>query len=91
MSNQWSRRPSELLGLVRRDDQYAAWCLDEVVYFFGNWVESQVNEAITQSKDKAQATRMAESTLRACLAEIEETATATTGKFKDPMASLNGN
>lgn len=46
-SLKWSTRPSELLGL---DDPYVGWCIDEAVYSWGNFVESQMDEAVASAQ-----------------------------------------
>lgn len=51
MSKSWMTRPSQLLGLVKPSDAYAAWCLDEIIFGFGKYVENELNEVQDQYLD----------------------------------------
>lgn len=56
MAQQYQQRPSSLVGL---SDSYAAFCLDEAVYVFGIYVESELHSATKETTDskKAEAQR----------------------------------
>lgn len=47
MSKEWTQRPSSLLAI---EDAYYAWCIDEVVYLFGNHCEGEMNDAENRTK-----------------------------------------
>lgn len=49
MASQFQSRPSELLGV---SDKYAAYCLDEAVYFFGSHVESELHRVAAGKKSE---------------------------------------
>lgn len=44
----WSSRPSDLLAL---SDPYVRYCLDEAVSYFGNMVESELNQCEGSGND----------------------------------------
>lgn len=50
MAKTWGVRPSGLLGLT--PDSLEAYCLDEAVSYFGNWVQHQLNN-VKGKTDKA--------------------------------------
>lgn len=41
-SKQWTKAPSEIL---RIENDYVAYCLDEAIWWFGNYVEDEVAKA----------------------------------------------
>jgi hypothetical protein len=48
-AEKFAARPSEMMALK---DSYAAWCLDEVVYFFGTYVEGELKALKKGKKEK---------------------------------------
>lgn len=48
MSKEWRERPSSLLGL---DDAYLSYCVDEAVFMFGRYVESEMQAAEDRTKN----------------------------------------
>lgn len=48
-SKQWNKAPSEILHI---ENTYVAYCLDEAIWWFGNYVESEVKKA-SASKGKS--------------------------------------
>jgi hypothetical protein len=95
MSKDWTQRPSSLLGI---DDPYAAWCVDEVVYLFGNYCEGEMDQAEHRTKQQAAKGPARARTLANILNgtnsvqedEAGQTkelpAPATAGRFRDPAA-----
>lgn len=106
MSEKYSQRPSELLGLS--SDPYTAWCIDEVAYLWGQYVESEVKNAAKNAKKKAEAERKAAMKMTQLMRdpmeeeeEMERQAAASTsetpprrqrhaGKFRDPATLFGG-
>lgn len=48
-AQRWSTRPSQLLGI---DNDYYAYCLDEVVDTFGQYVESELDKITDKNAKK---------------------------------------
>lgn len=87
-AKEWHCRPSNLLGLSGpeavangSDDIYAAYCLDEAAFIWGNFVESKVAEATEDSKNPKMRQMRVDSVFRNLFAEEHKT---TKGKYKDP-------
>jgi hypothetical protein len=70
MASQYHDRPSALVDLGK-SDSYAAYCFDEAVYFFGNYVESQLNEASARAKNGKDAQRARAQRLGMVIQECE--------------------
>lgn len=69
MGKQYRQRPSQLVGV---SDSYAAYCLDEAVYFYGTYVESELHNAvkgITDDKDGKKAEQKHRQTLHMLLSQ----------------------
>lgn len=71
MASQYHDRPSALVGLAK-SDEYAAYCFDEAVYFFGTYVEHQLGEASARAKTSKDANRARQQTLGRVFAECEQ-------------------
>ena len=77
----------------QRSDPYAAYCLDEAVWMFGEYVEGEIDKASRKAKN----TKQAESFVRQKLAYIfrddspeeEKKENSTAGKFADPAARFH--
>lgn len=57
-------RPSDILGI---EDDFEAFCVDEAVYYFGEYVKEKMEEV--KGKTKAQRRGKAENVLRKYLGE----------------------
>lgn len=60
-------------------DPYAAYCFDEAVYLFGNYVESELHKAAEKAKDADKAASMRQQALRAILARDDMDAAIAAG------------
>jgi hypothetical protein len=49
MSEQYKTRPSNLLGI---DDPYAAFCVDEAIYIWGSYVDSELDKVGDRDMDR---------------------------------------
>jgi hypothetical protein len=52
----YRQRPSALLGI---HDSYHAWCVDEAIYLWGSYVDSEIEKLGTESEDPKEKQRVA--------------------------------
>lgn len=74
----WTVRPSELLDV---SDGWAAYCLDNAVWTFGEWVISELDK-VPSAKKQETTNKRREAKLKAILADKPELA------FADPAAKF---
>lgn len=69
-----------------RNDPYAAYCLDEAVYTFGQWVDQEIEKAQSGAKNNREAEARVKHRIRSIFAEQEqeEGAPPAPGTFRDP-------
>ncbi len=97
MADQYETRPSQLLGIA---DPYTAFCLDEAIYMWGSYVDSELDKVGDRDMDRKARAKMEK--LRAARQQryeqlmTEPTHTnghalvvGPTTRFRDPMALFN--
>lgn len=89
MARTWKIRPSEFFGIT---DEYAAYCLDKAVGFWGLAYEADINGATSKAKTDSDARRAMRQVQQRWLddSELEPTSPAPDipaqpTKFRDPM------
>lgn len=85
MAEQYSSRPSQLLGI---SDPYTAWCLDDAVYAWGMHVEAELEKASSEGSDEKQRKNKVKLAWRRLFPSEGEHEEASTSQFRDPMSKL---
>lgn len=57
---------------ARESDPYVAYCFDDAIYQWGNYIEDELREATSKTKNEKQAKSKATMRLKTLLAEREE-------------------
>lgn len=70
MAQAYSQLPSHLLGL--ESGSLAAWCLDEAVFTWGTFVESELDKAADQGKDAESRVQFRRMRMEQLMSEGEE-------------------
>jgi hypothetical protein len=84
-AREWRTRPSQLIGLV--EGSYPAYCFDEAIYIWGNFVSSELDKVKAGKTEEA--TRVARvRRLNSLLLDEDETLAQVKGLFSDPGAKL---
>lgn len=81
MSQTYQKRPSEILGV---DDPVYAYWIDRAVMYFGLSFEKDIEDATEDSKNAAQAKRIADGVLARWMDDEETTPQVEKPKFRDP-------
>lgn len=69
MAQQFQCRPSSLVAV---EDPYAAYCLDEAIYLFGNYVEGELRRVSDKAKNAKAAQRERSHMLATLLRDSDE-------------------
>lgn len=77
MSQQFRQSPASLVSL---SDPYAAFCFNEAIYMFGNFVEAELRRVSDKAKDGKDAQRKRQEMLALLLRQDEEPMTLTSEK-----------
>lgn len=80
----WGVRPSQLLGL--EDDSYVAYCVDEAIGRWGNFVKGRMEEVTERAKNPKAAQRKQDLEFHRLFAD--ELDGKTKGRFRDPVDVL---
>lgn len=73
--------------MLRVEDAYTGWCIDEAVFEWGSYVETELKEAAKNAKDDKSSERAVKQVWRRLFGEEEEEA-KTGGRFRDPMDAI---
>lgn len=65
----WSTRPAEMIGL---QNDYVAYCFDDVVYTWGVFVENEMEKASKNAKKAEQREKIRNQTLNRLLQKPDE-------------------
>lgn len=82
MAQQYRCRPSSLVGVT---DPYAAYCLDEAIYLFGNYVEAELRRVSDKAKNAKAAQRERAHMLATLLRDSDELMTV--DSLKRPIST----
>lgn len=75
MAKTFRCRPSALMGIK---DEYVAFCFDESIFYFGSYIEGELNKIEAKSQKEARGKQRA--VLRRLLMNRS--------RFRDPMAEM---